>query len=238
MTYRDLLIAVAMLLVSSATSVIANDLVVVEARGVEFKPGDKLNSEGVLRLPAGARLTLVTVRGETVRLRGPFEDRPVRSVAAGQTGVVDSLRNLMTRPTDSALTPGVVRSGQTGADLPEPWIVDIAREGDHCIEAGQPIVFWTAQPSGEAVPFAIRPGDRRWEAKGNWPAGQDRIAMPPTLPIQSGQMVRIAIGAAEVGLILHFVPQNLPSQEMKAAFLLEMKCERQAQAIARTLKVN
>ncbi len=212
----------------------AADLVVVDARGIDLKPGAKIPSNVVVKLGAGARLTLVTANGETIRLRGPFEDLPVRDVANTQ-GVVDSLRKMMVAPSSGALTPGVVRSGGDLIDLPGPWLVDVSRPGTRCIREGEPVVLWRPVKAVAAEALSITPIDRGWEAKGSWPAGLDTVTMPATLPLTSGNTFKVEVGQVEHPLMFQVVPKSLDNDKMRAAWMDEVGCNSQAVALAKSI---
>lgn len=224
----------AALLLAPAARASASDLVVVDARGIDLKPGAKIPSDMVVKLGPGARLTLVTSNGETIRLRGPFEDLPVRDVSNTQ-GVVDSLRKMMVTPTSGTLTPGVVRSGGDLTELPGPWLVDVSRPGTRCIREGEPIVLWRPTKAVAAEPLSVTPIDRGWEAKGNWPAGVDTVTMPASLPLTNGNTFKIEVGHTEHPLMFQVVPKGLENDKMRAAWMDEVGCASQAIALAKTL---
>jgi len=224
----------ALLLLVAPVHASANDLVVVDARGIDLKPGAKVPSNTVIKLGAGARLTLVTANGETIRLRGPFEDLPVRDVNNTQ-GVVDSLRKMMVTPTSGALTPGVVRSGGDLIDLPAPWLIDVSRPGTRCILEGEPVMLWRPAKAAAAEPLSITPIDRGWEAKGSWPAGLDTVTMPATLPLTSGNTFKVEVGQVEHPLMFQVVPKSLVNDKMRAAWMDEVGCSSQAVALAKSL---
>jgi len=212
----------------------AADLVVVDARGVELKPGEKISADAVVKLPPGARLTLVTPNGETIRLRGPFEDLPVRSVGNTQ-GVVDSLRKMMVTPTSGTLTPGVVRSGSDVIELPSAWLIDVSRPGTRCIAQGEPVVLWRPAAATVAETLSITPINRGWEAKGAWPVGRDTVTMPATLPLTSGDTFKVEVGKEEHALLFQVIPKSLDNDRMRAAWMEEVGCTSQAVALAKSL---
>jgi hypothetical protein len=230
----SLSLAAAVLLLIAPVQASAAELVVVDARGIDLKPGAKVPANVVIKLGPGARLTLVTPNGETIRLRGPFEDLPVRDVANTQ-GVVDSLRRMMVAPSSGALTPGVVRSGGDLVELPGPWLVDVSRPGTRCIREGEPVVLWRPVKTAAAEALSISPIDRGWEAKGSWPAGIDTVTMPATLPLTSGNTFKIEVGQAEHPLMFQVLPKSLDNDMMRAAWMNEVGCDSQAVALAKTL---
>ncbi len=224
----------ALFLLSTSSYAAAADLVVVDARGIDLKPGSKIPSDVVVKLSPGSRLTLVTANGETIRLRGPFEDVPVRDTANTQ-GVVDSLRKMMVTPTSGTLTPGVVRSASEVIELPNPWVIDVSRPGTRCIREGEPVVLWRPVAATAAEALSITPMNRGWEAKGSWPVGRDTVTMPATLPLTSGETFKIEVGQVENALLFQVLPKALDNDKMRTAWMDEVGCASQAVALAKSL---
>src|SRR5260221_12635609 len=79
-----------------ASTAWAGELVVVDAVGADLKPGATVDGAKPLRLNAGARITLVASTGAVIKLRGPSEQVPQSDTAAAGSGMVDSLRQLVT----------------------------------------------------------------------------------------------------------------------------------------------
>lgn len=223
-----------LLLIGWVTSAAAVDLVVVDARGIDLKPGAKVPSNIVLKLAPGSRLTLVTANGETIRLRGPFEDLPIRDTANTQ-GVVDSLRKMMVTPTSGAMTPGVVRSASDVIELPNAWLVDVSRPGTRCIREGEPIIFWRPAAATSSEAMSVTPIDRLWEAKGTWPVGLDTVTMPANLPLTSGNTFKIEVGQIEHAVMFQVLPKTLDNDRMRTAWMDEVGCTSQAVALAKSL---
>ena len=216
----------------AAGSVRANELVVLDAKGVELAPGAKIDGTAKLTLPAGARLTLVAADGRTIRLRGPYEEAPAPATQAAQANMGDALRNLMNQRGAGTAQLGVVRAAGEGVDLPEPWVVDVARSGSRCLPANGTAVLWG--PSfADATEIKIEPADRSWRARGNWPAGQDRLALPGTIPISNGTSYQIELGGNPAAIVVFRIPAALADPVAQAAWMLERGCEDQARALAR-----
>ena len=216
----------------TAASARANELVVLEAKGVDLAPGAKVDGTAKLTLAAGARLTLVAADGRTIRLRGPYEEAPAPATQVAQANMGDALRNLMNQRGAGTAQLGVVRAAGEGVDLPEPWVVDVARSGARCLPADVAAVLWG--PSfGETTEIKIEPADRSWRARGNWPAGQDRLALPGTIPISDGTSYQIELGGNPAAIVVFRIPAALADPVAQAAWMLERGCEDQARALAR-----
>jgi hypothetical protein len=227
---RFLALGVAVLL--TAAPVRANELVVLEAKGVELAPGAKVDGTAKLTLPAGARLTLVAADGRTIRLRGPYEDAPAPATQVAQANMGDALRNLMNQRGAGTAQLGVVRAAGEGVDLPDPWVVDVARSGTRCLPADTSAVLWG--PSfADATEIKIEPADRSWRARGNWPAGQDRLALPGNIPISDGTSYQVELGGNPAAIVVYRIPAALIDPVAQTAWMLEKGCEDQARALAR-----
>lgn len=210
----------------------ANELVVLEAKGIDLAPGAKVDGTAKLTLAAGARLTLVAADGRTIKLRGPYEEAPAPATQVAQANMGDALRNLMNQRGAGTAQLGVVRAAGEGVDLPEPWVVDVARSGPRCLPADAAAVLWG--PSfADATEIKIEPADRSWRARGNWPAGQDRLALPGTIPISDGTSYQVELGGNPAAIVVFRIPAALTDPVAQTAWMLEKGCEDQARALAR-----
>jgi hypothetical protein len=226
------LLAIGLAVLLTAEPARANELVVLDAKGVDLATGAKIDGTAKLTLAAGARLTLVAADGRTIRLRGPYEEAPAPATQAVQANMGDALRNLMNQRGAGTAQLGVVRAAGDGAELPEPWVVDVARSGPRCLPADAAAVLWG--PSfGETTELKIEPADRSWRARGNWPAGQDRLALPGTIPISDGTAYQVDLGGNPASIVVFRMPAALVDPVAQTAWMLEKGCEDQARALAR-----
>jgi hypothetical protein len=209
----------------------ANELVVLDAKGVELAPGAKLDGTAKLVLAAGARLTLVAADGRTIKLKGPYDDAPAPG-QAGQANMGDALKNLMSQRGSGTAQLGVVRAGGEAVDLPEPWVLDVARSGPRCLPADVAPVLWGPR-FGEATELKIEPADRSWRAKGSWPVNQDRLALPPSIPIADGTTYQVDVGGNPAAISVFRIPAAIAGPLAQAAWMMEKGCEDQARALAR-----
>ncbi len=224
-------LALAAALLLAAPLAGANELVVLDAKGVDLAPGAKLDGKAKLVLAAGARLTLVAADGRTIRLKGPYDDSPAPGQAE-QANMGDALKNLMSQRGAGTAQLGVVRAGSEGADLPEPWVLDVARSGPRCLPANVAPVLWGPR-FGEAAELKIEPADRSWRAKGSWPIDQDRLALPPSIPISDGTTYQVDVGGNPAAIVVFRIPAALADPVAQAAWMIEKGCEDQVRALAR-----
>jgi hypothetical protein len=218
--------------VLAASQAEAAVLVVAEARGVALKPGDTLDSAKPLTLKQGQHVTLVSETGSTLKLDGPYDRPPVAGGAAGGVGLNQTLAALVTQRQARAGEFGVTR-GTTLADLPDPWVLDATHSGNVCVmEKGTPI-FWRPDTRA-AASLSVSPADRSWNAKTQWPAGQDRIAITTDVPMRAGETYVVTFNGTESDVTMVQVPVSLTNNDMKAGWMANRRCEQQAEALVKT----
>ena len=211
----------------------AVEVYVVEAKGADFAPGKVLDGAKPLSLAVGQKLVLVTNDGRTIKLKGPFDGAPAPEGQMAQADMAKSLKGLMTAQAADTSSAGVVRSSAAAVRPvpPEPWLVDIRHGGDSCVAEGAEAVLWRGRDSLAETEIEISPADRSWRAHAPWPGGSDRLAMPPALPLHDGKSYVVALGKSNAVITIHAVPASLGSDAARAAWLLQLGCDAQAQAL-------
>jgi hypothetical protein len=231
--------ALAITALLAAAPVSAADLVVATAKGVDLQPGAKVDGTKILKLDAGQKLTLISNDGKTIKLTGPYEGAPApETVASG--GIADSLKGLVAAQGAGTANLGVTRGAETHA-LPEAWLIDVttgAKDGgDRCILADAPqMVLWN--PTPVATPGGVlRPADKSFQAKLNWPAQADRLAVPlKKLVIKDGATYQVELQGTTSSLVFHTIPATASTDAVKAAWMVEKGCNAQAAALVKTLQ--
>jgi hypothetical protein len=227
-----LTLTMALLCGGMAQSARAAVLVVAEARGIALKPGATLDSAKPLTLKQGQHVTLISETGSTLKLDGPYDRPPIAGGGGGGVGLNQTLAALVTQRTARAGEFGVTR-GTVLADLPDPWVLDATHSGNVCVlEKGTP-TFW--RPDNKAVAsLAVAPVDHSWNAKAQWPVGQDRIAITTDVPMRAGETYVVTFNGTESAVTLVQVPGTLTNTEMRAGWMANRRCEQQAQALLKT----
>ena len=221
--------AVAALL--SASSAGAAVLVVAEARGVALKPGDTLDAAKPLVLKQGQHLTLISETGSTLKLDGPY-DRPPTAGGGGGVGLNQTLNALVTQRQARAGEFGITR-GTVLANLPDPWVLDATHSGNVCVLANGTPVFWRPDARA-AASLSVAPADHSWNAKAEWPAGQDRIAITTNVPMRAGETYVVIFNGTESDVTMVQVPASLTNNDMVAGWMANRRCEQQAEALVKT----
>jgi hypothetical protein len=201
-----------------ASAANAQDFVVVAAVGLDFMPGDRINSSLPLDLSGGQHLTLISTAGATLRIDGPYTSIPAET----QTEVPDFASRWA--------QIGVSRAAQL-VPLPEPWLFDVSQTGNVCLRDGSAAVFWRSSATAESE-FTVTPVDQTWRAQLRWPAGLDRIAADAGLPIRAGANYFMILDGEQSALAVKSVPSTLDNDLMRIAWMVEMGCEPQARALA------
>lgn len=207
----------------------AAKLVVMEARGVSLKPGDTVDSEKVLNLKEGEKLTLIGENGSFVTLRGPYSDRPMKDNAP----LADRGRNLAALVANrEARTSavGVARASGEMAKLPEPWLLDVAQSGRRCVQQESDVFIWR-EVVNSAETVSVAPADRSWQVELQWEQGADRLVLPPEIVLNSAGSIVINRKGEDVSLSISEVPKTLVDPLITASWLFHQGCAQQADAL-------
>lgn len=239
MTFKQTNLFKPMLLVGAlvcAMQVLAAPLVVMEVRGTTLKQGNTIDSDKPITLKEGERLTLIGANGSFVTLRGPFSDVPMKS-ATPLNDPKQNLAALMASRDARTSAVGVVRAGADGAQLPGPWLIDVARSGRRCLKTSEAPVLWR-EDSGAAESVSVYPGDRSWRVDLDWPAGKDRLPLPPVANIDASASLVVVRKTGEINLSLTAVPADMPDPMLFASWLFHRGCAQQADAMIKQLAAN
>jgi hypothetical protein len=212
----------------------AGELIVVEARGVQLHAGQVIDDSQKLTLTEGQRVTLIAANGNTLKLRGPYDQVPTEA-GSGGADLGQALQALIAQKQTRTSEVGVVRNGGDGAALPDPWVLDITRPGNLCVREGAEIIVW--RPSGKAAAnLAITSTDRSWKVTATWPAGEDRLSLPKRFPSKNRATYVVALGGVTSAVTLYDIPPSVDQDKMQAAWMIEKGCLAQADAYVKALQ--
>jgi hypothetical protein len=210
----------------------ADTLVVADAHGVALQPGQAIDAGQPLKLQPGQRVTLIAGNGAILKLVGPFDGVPDPE-GQRQGSIADSLLKLASQTVQGTSTLGAVRAPESTP--PEAWLIAVDGSGQRCLQDGGPVVFWRPAAAEEQT-VEISPSDRAWQAQAKWPAGFDKLAMPPSFPAQDDQTYVIGVGGTTNTVTLHLIPSVIASDAMRVAWMLEKGCLVQARVLVGSLK--
>ncbi|MBF0189572.1 MAG: hypothetical protein HQL99_00310 [Magnetococcales bacterium] len=206
-------------------SLLAGELVVYKAEGIQLTPGQTLDTTQPLTLAIGQRVTLLASNGTAINLEGPFQGLPLsKPQAATETGVVNTLKMLVSSPK--------IRSGGLGTTRSIPQMLDVTRSGHYCLSAGQPLVFWRPS-SQEHSRITVRLGQQQWKAHSQWPAGTHQLTPPPTMPVTDNTVYRLELDGQPSTTTLHVMPSNLTTPTERTAWMTAKGCDAQLSSLNR-----
>ncbi|MEP4378377.1 MAG: hypothetical protein ABJ215_05070 [Alphaproteobacteria bacterium] len=234
---RNLKICLAALPLVMGTVAQAADMVVVEASGVSLAPGQVVDGDKEIELPAGAKITLIGQDGTPIQLAGPYSGAPgAGSSAGGKNDVVGALAQLLGGGNDGQTRIGATRSvTNTTFALPNPGSVPVGRSGDYCVIVGGPTSLWRVDAS-EGIVVSMTASDGSWEGKVPWPAGQSHIPLPPNFPQTQAQAFKLVVGTQSSDIVLHRMPNGLNKPGLQAAWMVGAGCDLQAKALLASLQ--
>ena len=216
-------------LLLSGTAAQAENLIVVEARGIGVKPGTSVDSTKPLVLKQGQHVTLISTSGATLTIDGPY-DKPPSAGGQGRS-VGATLAGLATERTARTGEAGVTR-GTTFNALPDAWLVDVTHSGSVCLQENHEPVFWRPDPAS-ASSLLVMPADHSWKSQAVWPAGMDRLKVTTDVPVHGGASYVIKFNGSDYSLSVNTIPASLANDSMRAAWMLDKGCEAQAEALLR-----
>lgn len=213
----------------AGTAAQAENLIVVEARGIGIKPGSSIDSTKPLVLKQGQHVTLISQSGATLMIDGPYNKPP----SAGGQGrsVGQTLAGLTTERTARTGEAGVTR-GTTANPLPAAWLVDVTRSGSVCLQENHQPVFWRPDAKS-ASSLTVMPSDHSWKSQAVWPAGASTLKVTTDVPVHGGAAYFIKFNGSDYALAVSTVPDSLSNDSMRAAWMLNKGCEAQAEALLR-----
>jgi len=231
MTAKQISIAVG-LLFASQQAADAAQYIVAEARGVAISVGTAIDSTKPLSLKQGQHLTLISDSGQTIKIDGPFQRAPE---AQRGVDVVAALGGLVTERAARTSELGTTRGAAPRPPLPGPWLIDATSSGGACLMQGEAPVLWRPVAK-EAVAVVITPSDRSWKAKTDWPANFGTLVLTKDLGVHGDASYFIALNGSESAISITTIPAVLTTDKMRAAWMIQKGCDRQAEALLRAAK--
>lgn len=225
---------------SAIAAAAASQLVVIEASGVEIRPGQVIEGGQTLSLPEGAKLTLIDEDGTPVRLVGPFEGPSGESSGSGEGGrLIAALAGLFAGGEGSNTMVGATREAAAEESLrlaiPDAWAIPVGRPGDYCLRPDGPNDLWRPDASEDAILTLSKLGGG-WQGQQVWRRGSSRLPMPPRFPGQPEAGFLLIHGEEAAEVTLHMLPGAVRKTALRAALMAEAGCDLQAMALLDTLK--
>jgi hypothetical protein len=210
----------------------AAQFVVVEARGIDLKPGTVIDPAKAIVLKQGQHVTLISDSGATLSLDGPYDKPPAVGQGHGVT-LAATLSGLATEQNARLTEVGTTRGVAPAPPLPQPWLIDATRNGSVCLQEGRSPEFWRPLDK-QSADLVIMPADRSWKAEASWPAGSQQVSPPQMVAVHGNAAYFVSLGGVESAITVNTVPSALSNDEMRAAWMVQKGCGRQAEALLRT----
>lgn len=230
---------IGLILMTVAFSANAVDLVVISSSAPELKPGQIVNSGEPLQIPEGATVTLVSNSGKTISLKGPHKGPSgFISVGTDDTRLISSLAGLMSGSGKETTSLGTIRSiGRAPPPPTDPWAIDVGKSGDHCVPAKGPVTLWRAKGAVKKI-FSLKNLSGRSKSQTDWPADASILKWPAKVRLKDGAryLARFKGSRAARKFVLHLVPDHLPSDAHRAAWMAEKGCRNQAKRLLSRLR--
>lgn len=208
----------------------AAQYVVSEARGIGISVGTVIDPTKALILKQGQHLTLISEDGDTIKLDGPYQKAPA---AAQGVQLSEAIGGLITERNARTSQLGTTRGTTPKPPLPGPWFIDATSSGSACLPQGEAPVLWRPVDQTQAA-LVIAPADRSWKADASWPAGQAALKLDPSLGMHGDASYFVDVDGAESAISITTVPSVLATDKMRAAWMIDKGCGRQAAALLHT----
>jgi hypothetical protein len=220
----------AVVLFAMACPALATQLFVAASTAPGLTRGAIIDGDEPLSLPEGARVTLIAPDGKTVTLDGPFHGPPDGGAGTDDRELFAALSDLVSSQNASIASLGGTRGGPES--VPEdPFTVVLGASGSHCVPASQPMRLWRPDTKSSSL-LTIRPGSGSAQApvEAFWPEGAAAMPWPEDLALEEGAtyLIRLYDGVSLTEAVLHRVPEDLPSEAHRIAWMAEHGCTRQA----------
>ena len=214
--------------------VMADKLIVLDARGGGLKAGMSIDSNSNVTLKEGELVTVIGPKGNSVVLKGPFNG-PVLAKSESGLDAKQALSALVATRDARSTAVGVIRAGTDAVKIPEPWLIDVTRPGPRCLLEGEPPVWWRPDAS-KVQHFTLYPIDRSWKADIGWAAGQDRQTAPALSRYEGANVFFIRQNEQEFAISLNVIPKSVDNDLVLSAWMLEKGCLQQADALLAGLR--
>jgi len=219
-------------LLAPVSTAFAAPYVVAEARGIAIAVGSVIDSSKTVDLKQGQHLVLISSGGQTVKLDGPYHRSP-----AAEHGVelAAAFSGLLTERNARTSEIGTTRGVSPKPDLPKPWLIDASGPGTSCLVQNGTPVLWRPDAK-QPVDVVITPTDRSWKAETKWAAGENDLKLKADMGVHGDASYFIALNGSESAVSVASVPAVLDTDKMRAAWMIQKGCDRQAQALLRAIR--
>ena len=238
MLFRTVLSLLSLFLMMLTFSASAGDLVVIGGGTPDLQPGQIVNSNTPLTIPAGSTVILVSESGKTLTLKGPHTGPVgIDNEGQGNAGLISSLSSLLAGSGKETSSLGVMRALAPPPLPTDPWVIDIGQSGDHCVAANGPARLWRGR-NAKAWVISLKNLADKSKSVTDWPAGTSTLNWPSDVALvdDARYLLRLKGSRATKKFTMHLVPGDLPTTTHKVAWMAEKGCKTQAKLLLASLR--
>lgn len=213
------------------------ELVVIASDEPSLKAGAVIDGSRPIKIPAGARVALISSTGKTIVLEGPYDGTPDPSRAPAEGDLVESLSRLVTQEEQSSTALAVARTVDKIPDgRPDLWGINIARAGSHCLRRDVPPFLWWDGARAGAIVSLSDGADNTRHVRIRWPSPKRHLAWPDALELTDGAtyIARFRSGDEGERLLVLFMP-DLATDAHRVAWMAGHDCTGQALKVLNAL---
>jgi len=226
------IVAAALVLSAAALPAAARDLVVIASNEPALQPGEIVDSNAEIVLPAAGRVTLIGPDGRNLIVQGPYAGRPKLGAAssADDPTLVSRISRLFDASATNSEMPGGVR-GLREAEPRDAWSVNVEHNGTYCVAASGMMRLWRAHADAP-LEVTLRSAGGSNVTRVQWQSQESEISWHvPADATESRFLLRREGDAMPVVLTLKPIPAELPNDAERAAWMGENGCAAQARRL-------
>lgn len=230
MTRTNALIISLMALLLSA-QLPAAEYVVIASNVDQPSVGEIIENQAIVHLDGGQTIRVIAEDGTRITLSGPYHQRISNSTETSQDNLLQTLRRVLLSASEKESILAVFRGKRS--TRPAVWDVILDLAGRRCVRTDQPLQLWrrtTDRVQRASVRLAGLPAQ---SASLTWKEGQRLISWPAALQIRDGARYEVVSedGAATTQLTLVVLPEKLPTDAHRAAWMSNHHCSQQAREL-------
>ena len=214
---------------------LADALIVMETRGTNLKSGATIDGDKPLQLVEGERLTLIRTDGVTVTIKGPFNGVPI-SKQASSNDSKNAFSALLANRDARTNSIGVIRAGFDAKEIPDPWYVDVSRNGVRCVVEGSKPKYWRPKTDTESN-LTILPIDQSFQIKAQFEKGVDSIYFNELQINNTNTFFKFIFEDQEFPIQMILIPKDISNEIILSAWMIEKGCVQQADALIKKIKL-
>ncbi|MBL6929165.1 MAG: hypothetical protein ISR44_08310 [Rhodospirillales bacterium] len=213
----------------------ASELVVFAAEGLSLQSGQVIDSDHILHLEAGQKITLISTDGTMFTVAGRYDGAAAANLKQDGEGVFAALKGLMSPRNKTTTALGVARTADFGktadaAASPQPWLVDTTRAGAWCYRSADDIELW--RPASQTFDeISLTSLDETWNTLSRWPDGTQTMRLPAGVPVKDNAKIWFTVDDKDTLITFREVPASVPSKNAMAAWMIGVDCIEQARML-------